>query len=217
MNIGLIKTWMETLGINGKQWKGCQKGGTKAVFVPFKILVSKPQLTLNFLVTISLNTVFCDVVLILKKLIFWVIIQCPPKVWRQSVIILLPSITTPCPIKLKKILYKDLQSVYTSPYRRWGASCRVCLPGPSVWSPTRGAWSLQTASSGASGPGSCPGPCGQGLTRPRRHRPDYPSIATWNSSRRSWLHVTYAGLGKVDRSWVYILATWKQLCIFVMN
>jgi len=111
----------------------------------------------------------------------------------------------------------DVQSVYDSPYRRWGASCRVCLPGPSVWSPTRGAWSPQTASSGASGPGSCPGPCGQGLTRPRRRRPDYPSIATWNSSRRSWLHVMYAGSRKVDRSWVYILATWKQLCMFVMN
>jgi len=29
-------------------------------------------------------------------------IQCPPKVWRQPVIFLLPSITTPCPIKFKK-------------------------------------------------------------------------------------------------------------------
>ena len=26
-------------------------------------------------------------------------VQCPPKVWRQPVIFLLPSITTPCPIK----------------------------------------------------------------------------------------------------------------------
>jgi len=29
-------------------------------------------------------------------------IQYPPKVWRQPVIFLLPSITTPRPIKLKK-------------------------------------------------------------------------------------------------------------------
>ena len=32
-------------------------------------------------------------------------IQCPPKVWRQPVIFLLPSITKPCPIKLKKNSY----------------------------------------------------------------------------------------------------------------
>ena len=31
-------------------------------------------------------------------------VQYPPKVWRQPVIFLLPYITTPCPIKLKKLL-----------------------------------------------------------------------------------------------------------------